>query len=80
MIVGLHNMIEGVMHYTEEHVTRDGGGWILLLDAILFIPLIFAVFFFPIQTLVLTVAAVGMTMGFVWLARALQRHRTRIGH
>ena len=80
MIVGLHNMIESVMHYGEEHITRDGSGWILLLDAILLIPLIFAVFFFPIQALVLTATAAVATVGFVWLARALQRHRTRIGH
>ena len=47
MILGLHDMVDALSHYSSEHVNSDGAWWILALDGILLIPLIFAVFFYP---------------------------------
>ncbi|MBI4264356.1 MAG: hypothetical protein HY657_08265 [Acidobacteria bacterium] len=80
MILGLHDMIGALTHYTQEHVTADGAGWILLLDGILLIPLIFAVFFYPAAVLIGVGAALLLTVGFVGLLHVLQRHRQHVGH
>ena len=52
MILGLHNMVESVEHYWQDHVSADGGLAIVGLDGILLIPVIFAVFFYPMATLI----------------------------
>ena len=52
MILGLHNMLESVEHYWQEHISADGGLAILGLDGILLIPVVFAVFFYPVPMLI----------------------------
>lgn len=47
MILGLHNMVEGIEHYWQDRSSNDGALWILALDAVLLIPAIFAMFFYP---------------------------------
>ena len=80
MILGVHNMVEAISSYTRDHVSADGGAWILLLDGILLIPLIFAVFFYPLAVLIGVGSAALLTVAFVLLVRAAQRHRVHIGH
>jgi len=80
MILGVHNMVEALSHYSSEHLTSDGNWWILALDGILLIPLIFAVFFFPMAVFLGVGAAVALALGFAVLAHALHTHRQRIGH
>ena len=52
MILGLHNMVESVEHYWKNHISGDGGLSLLGLDGILLIPVLFAVFFYPVVMLI----------------------------
>ena len=80
MILGWHNMTDAVAHYFQDHVTPDRDSSLLLLDSILLIPLIFAVFFYPVEILVALAVVAVIGAGFVALSRAVHRHRTHIGH
>ena len=51
MILGLHNMVESVEHYWQNHISADGGLSLLGLDGILLIPVVFAIFFYPVPML-----------------------------
>ena len=52
MILGLHNMVESVEHYWTNHISADGGLSLLGLDGILLIPVVFAIFFYPVGMLI----------------------------
>jgi hypothetical protein len=69
-------MIRALLDYMGEHVSGDGAWWILGLNSILLIPVIFAVFFYPWQ--VLTGVAVLLFLTIAALAvnrRVRKRHR-----
>ena len=76
MILGVHNMVDALTHYGDEHLTSDGALWILGLDAILLIPAMFAVFFFPYAALIGAGVAVAMAAVYFVLLRALRAHGT----
>jgi len=80
MILGWHNMTDAVAHYFEDHVTPDRDNSLLLLDGILLIPLIFAVFFYPVEILVSLAVVAAVVVGFITLSRMVHRHRTHVGH
>ena len=75
MILGVHNMVDAVAHYSNDHLTTDGALWILGLDAILLIPLMFAVFFYPVAVAIGVGAALLLVGTYVVLLRALRGHR-----
>jgi hypothetical protein len=54
MIVGMHDLLDGVSHYWSERVSADGALWILMMDGLFLIPLVFAVFFYPGPVLLAT--------------------------
>jgi hypothetical protein len=75
MILGLHDMAEALEHFWREQISADGGLWILALDGILLIPVIFAVFFYPMAV------AIGVGVALVLLAVAWEiRHIARTHH
>jgi uncharacterized membrane protein YdjX (TVP38/TMEM64 family) len=75
MLVGLREMFQGLFHFWDEHISADGAWWILALDSVLLIPLIFAVFFFPVAVLILVGAAALLTLAIIALRRAIHvRH------
>ena len=78
--LGLHDMTDAVRHYFSDHVSGDGGGSILLLDGILLIPLIFAVFFYPVAMLGAGAVVILALVAFMALSRVLHAHRRRVGH
>jgi hypothetical protein len=80
MILGWHNMTDAVAHYFADHVSPDRDPSLLLLDGILLIPLIFAVFFYPVEVLVALAIVAVLGLAFIGLVRVLQRHRTHVGH
>ncbi len=43
--------------YLDGFVNTEGGLWILLMDALLFVPLMMAAFFYPWQSLMVAIAA-----------------------
>jgi hypothetical protein len=77
MILGLHDMVEGVEHYWQDHVSADGGLALLGLDGLLLIPVAFAVFFYPVPMLI-GIGAVLLLMlaGY----EVVQFSRTHRGH
>jgi hypothetical protein len=76
MILGVHDMVDAVSHYGKDHLTSDGALWILGLDAILLIPLIFAVFFYPLAVTIGVGSALLLGGVYYVLLRALHGHRT----
>ena len=68
-------MLHELLHSADDLFNTDGAWWILALDSILLIPLIFAVFFYPVAVLVVVGAAFLVTVGAVVLMRVLRaRH------
>jgi hypothetical protein len=77
-VLGLREMLHGLVHFWDEHISKDGAGWILALDSMLFIPLIFAAFFFPVAVLAIVAGVVLLTLGAIGLQRAFHaRHPHR---
>ncbi len=75
MILGVHNMVDALTSYWDEHLSADGAWWILGLDAILLIPAIFAVFFYPVGVAIGVGAALLVAAVYYALLRALHGHR-----
>lgn len=74
-VLTLREMLHGLFVFWDEHISKDGAWWILALDSVLFIPLIFAAFFFPMAVLGIVGGAVGLTLGAIGLRRAFHaRH------
>jgi len=80
MVLGVHNMVDAVSHYWEEHLSSDGALWILGLDGLLLVPVIFAVFFYPMAVLIGVGAVLVLAVAYLALVRALHSHRQHIGH
>jgi hypothetical protein len=86
LIADLDDLIEGWEHVKPAHPVRalwqnhfyldglfntDGGMWIVLIDGLFFIPILFAAFFYPWQALlsalVLLLASLGgLKLWLVW--------------
>ncbi len=74
-ILGLREMLHGVFQFWDEHISKDGAWWILALDSMLLIPLIFAVFFYPKAVVAILAGAAALTLGFMALHRLVHpRH------
>jgi hypothetical protein len=69
MVVGLGEMFGAVGHFWEEHISHDGAWWILAMDGVLLIPLIFAAFFYPMPALMVAGGIVLLTGIIVGLGR-----------
>jgi len=77
-VLSLREMLHGLFHFWDEHISKDGAWWILALDSVLFIPLIFAVFFFPMAVLAIVGGVAVLTLGFIALKRLVHvRHHHR---
>ena len=75
MIVTLREMFGSGFKFWDEHISGDGAWWILALDAVFFIPLIFAVFFFPKVVLSGVAAAALLVVAFIGLRRVVHPRR-----
>ncbi len=65
-------MIRALLHSADDLFNSDGAWWILALDSILLIPLIFAVFFYPVMVLGGVAAAAVLTFALLALMRLIQ--------
>jgi uncharacterized membrane protein HdeD (DUF308 family) len=70
-------MIRALLHSADHLFNSDGAWWILALDGILLIPLMFAVFFYPMAVLLAVAAAAVLTVGVLACLRAVHSHRHR---
>jgi hypothetical protein len=69
-------MIRALLEHVKNVISSDGALWILGLDGILLIPLIFAVFFYPYAVLMSVGAVLAVTAVLLLLLRYVQgRHR-----
>jgi uncharacterized protein YneF (UPF0154 family) len=68
-------MIRAILDNMGKHVSGDGAWWILGLNAILLIPLIFAFFFFPREMLTATALVVGLALGVFVVMKMVRARR-----
>jgi hypothetical protein len=64
-------MIRALLHSADDLFNNEGAWWILALDSILLIPLIFAVFFYPVAILGSVAVLALLTLGGMMLARRM---------
>jgi len=72
-------MIRALLHSADDLINSDGAWWILALDSILLIPLIFAVFFYPMAVLMALGAALVLTIAILAVMRGVHTYRHRHG-
>ena len=68
-------MTRVLLHSVGQFFNSDGAWWILALDGILLIPLVFAMFFFPVAVLIGSGAVAVLTIMAVALMRAIHAHQ-----
>ena len=61
MIVGIHHMVDSLSRYWRSRVSSDGALWILAMDGLCLIPLVFAMFFYPLEVLLAVAALLLLT-------------------
>ena len=66
-------MFREMLHSADHLVSSDGAWWILGINGILFIPAIFAMFFYPVEVL----ASVGGLLALTFAALFARRLFTR---
>jgi hypothetical protein len=72
-------MIRALLLSAGRFVESGGGWYILALDGILLIPLVFAGFFFPVPFLIGIGIAAALAVGTVLVIRMVQAHHHRHG-
>ena len=68
-------MLHALLHSCDDLINANGACWILALDAILFIPLVFALFFYPVAVLTWVVAGAVLTLAAFAVVRVVQARR-----
>ena len=68
-------MLHALLHSADDLFNSEGAWWILALDSILLIPLVFAVFFYPVMVLGGVAAAAVLTVALLALMRFVQGRR-----
>jgi hypothetical protein len=74
MIVGMNDMLGSVTHYWDSRVSSDGALWILMMDALFLIPLVFAAFFYPGQVVLWVVGVVVVSAVAIEVLHVARTH------
>ena len=74
MIVGMNDMLGSISHYWESRVSSDGALWILMMDGLFLIPLVFAAFFYPWQVMVSVGAIVVLSAVLIEAVHVARTH------
>ena len=69
------SLLHALRHSCDDLVNADGAGWILVLDAILLIPVLFAMFFYPLAALAGVAAIAFMTIVPLLVMRVVHGRR-----
>ena len=72
-------MLHALLHSCDDLYNTNGACWILALDAILLIPLVFAVFFYPMAVLASVAIVAVLTLVAFAVVRAVHARRHRHG-
>jgi uncharacterized membrane protein HdeD (DUF308 family) len=67
-------MLGAMFRYWDEHISRDGAWWILALDGILLIPLIFAAFFYPVAVAIVVAVVLVLGLALMGIRRVVYSH------
>jgi uncharacterized membrane protein HdeD (DUF308 family) len=73
------SLLHGLLHSCDGLVNNNGACWILALDGILLVPLIFAMFFYPMAALASVAVLAVLTLVAFGVARAVNTHHHRHG-
>ena len=68
-------MFRAIVHSADHLISADGAWWILAMDGILLIPLIFAAFFYPMAVLIGVGGTLVLTIAVLALIRAVHAHQ-----
>lgn len=68
-------LFHALRHSCDDFFNADGAGWILVIDAILLIPVLFAMFFYPLAALAVVAAIAFVTIVPLVVMRVLQTRR-----
>ena len=68
-------MLHALLHSCDDLINVNGACWILALDAILLIPLMFAVFFYPVAVLTGVAIVAVLTLAAFGAVRVVQARR-----
>ena len=74
MIVGMYDMLGAVSRYWESRVSSDGALWIVMMDGLFLIPLVFAAFFYPWPVLIGVVAVLLVTAILIEAVHVARTH------
>jgi hypothetical protein len=59
--------------YLDDLVSKEGGLWLMMINALFLVPLLFAAFFYPVPALLVTAVVVGLPLAaysiVVWRRR-----------
>lgn len=72
-------MFRALLNVVRSLVSSDGAWWILALDGILLIPLVFALFFYPAAVLIGIGAAAALTIAALAVMRGMHTYQHRHG-
>ena len=75
MIVGMHDMLGSVSRYWESRVSSEGALWIVMMDGLFLIPLVFAAFFYPRAVLIWIGAVLLATAILIEAVHVVRTHR-----
>jgi hypothetical protein len=75
MILGMHDMLDAMAHYWETRVSSEGALWIVMMDGLFLIPLIFALFFYPRTVLLGVGAVVLLSLVLLEIVHVARTHR-----
>jgi hypothetical protein len=69
------SLLHALLHSCDKFFNADGAGWILVLDAILLIPVLFAAFFYPLAAFAVVAVVAAMTIVPLVILRVVQARR-----
>ena len=72
-------MFREILHSADRYIESGGGWYILALDGMLLIPVVFSVFFFPVGILIGVCVAAALTIGTLLVIRRVHAHHHRRG-
>lgn len=73
------SLLHALLHSCDGLYNANGACWILVADAILLVPLLFAVFFYPIAALAGVAAVAVVTIAPLVVMRVVHARRHRSG-
>ena len=75
MIVGMHDMLACCRDWAKSRVSTEGALWILMMDGLFLIPVVFAVFFYPWQMLIAVGVVLVLTAVLIEAVHVARTHR-----